>query len=64
MAKLDEIAKAHGTSISSVALGWLAAQPGIATPIASARTVAQLKEIINFTALSSDEISELSELTN
>ena len=64
VAKLDEIAKAHGSSISSVALGWLAAQPGIATPIASARTVAQLKEIINFTSLSSDEISELSELTN
>ena len=63
VAKLDEIAKAHGTSISSVALGWLAAQPGVATPIASARTVDQLKEIINFAALTAEEISELSDLT-
>lgn len=61
--KLEEIAKAHGTSIPSVALGWLAAQPTIATPIASARTVEQLHEIINFTALTSEELEELSELT-
>ena len=63
VAKLDEIAKAHGSSISSVALGWLAAQPGIATPIASARTVEQLKEIVNFTTLTSENIEELSDLT-
>ena len=63
VAKLDEISKAHGTSISSVALSWLAAQPGVATPIASARTVEQLKEIINFADLSSEEIGELSDLT-
>ena len=61
--KLEEISNAHGTSISSVALGWLAAQPGVTTPIASARTVEQLKEFVNFTALSSDEINELSDLT-
>ena len=64
VAKLEEISKAHGTSISSVALGWLAAQPGVTTPIASARTVDQLKEIINFTALTIEEIAELSDLTN
>lgn len=63
VAKLEEIAKEHGTSISSVALGWLGAQPGVATPIASARTVEQLKEIVNFTTLTSDEINELSDLT-
>ena len=63
IAKLDEISKAHGTSISSVALAWLAAQPGVATPIASARTVEQLKEIVNFADLSGEEISELSDLT-
>ncbi len=61
--QLEKIAKAHGTSISSVALGWLAAQPGVATPIASARTVEQLKEIVNFTTLTNDEINELSDLT-
>jgi len=60
---LDDIAKTHGTTISSVALGWLAAQPGIATPIASARTVEQLEEIVNFTKLSAEEVAELSDLT-
>ncbi len=63
VAKLDEISKAHGTSISSVALAWLAAQPGVAAPIASARTVEQLKEIINFADITSEEIAELSDLT-
>ena len=63
VAKLDEISKAHGTSISSVALAWLAAQPGVATPIASARTVEQLEEIVNFAELTAEEIRELSELT-
>jgi len=63
IAKLDEISKAHCASISSVALSWLAAQPGVATPIASARTVEQLNEIVNFTDLTSDEINELSDLT-
>jgi aryl-alcohol dehydrogenase-like predicted oxidoreductase len=63
VAKLDEISKAHGTSISSVALSWLAAQPGVATPIASARTVEQLNEIVNFANLSDEDIDELSDLT-
>ena len=63
VAKLEEIAKSHGTTISSVALGWLAQQPGVATPIASARTVEQLNELVNFTTLTSDEINELSDLT-
>ena len=64
VAKLEEISTAHGTSISSVALGWLAAQPGVATPIASARTVEQLKEFVNFTPLTEEELSALSDLTN
>ena len=63
LAKLDEISSAHVTSIASVALGWLAAQPGVATPISSARTVEQLNEIVNFTQLTVEEISELSDLS-
>ena len=63
VALLEAIAKVHGTSISAVALGWLAAQPGVATPIASARTVEQLQEIVNFAPLSAEEIAELSDLT-
>ena len=64
VAKLDEIANSLGTSISSVALGWLAAQPSVTTPIASARTVEQLNEIVNFAPLTADQVAELSELTN
>jgi aryl-alcohol dehydrogenase-like predicted oxidoreductase len=60
---LDDIAKTHGTSISAVALGWLAAQSAVATPIASARTVEQLEEIVNFAVLTADEVAELTELT-
>ena len=64
VAKLDEIANSLGTSISSVALGWLAAQPSVTTPIASARTVEQLNEIVNCAPLTADQVAELSELTN
>ena len=62
--RLDEIAKAHHTSIASVALSWLAAQPGVATPIASARTVEQLHEIVKFPVLTTEEINGLSSLTD
>jgi len=60
VAQLEEIAKAHHTSIASVALSWLAAQPGVATPIASARTVEQLHEIVKFPVLTLEEIDHLS----
>ena len=33
---LDEIAQTHDTQIATVALAWLAAQPTVAAPIASA----------------------------
>ncbi len=39
---LDEIAAAHGTEVTTVALAWLAAQPTVAAPIASARDTDQL----------------------
>ena len=64
VALLEEIAKEHGTSISAVALAWLAAQPGVATPIASARTVEQLQEIVNFAPITSEQIAKLTDLTN
>ncbi|WP_191247310.1 aldo/keto reductase [Amycolatopsis deserti] len=43
---LDEISAAHGTSPAAVALAWLAAQPTVAAPIASARNVAQLSDLL------------------
>lgn len=46
LAALDEVAGAHGVSVASVALAWLAAQPTVAAPIASVRTPAQLAELL------------------
>jgi aryl-alcohol dehydrogenase-like predicted oxidoreductase len=59
---LDAVAAAHDTSVAAVALAWLAAQPTVLAPIASARTVEQLDEIIGFPALelTDDELAQLS----
>ena len=60
VAALDEIAKAHNSSVSAIALAWLRSNPQVSTPIASARTVEQLNEIVEVIELSADEISLLS----
>jgi aryl-alcohol dehydrogenase-like predicted oxidoreductase len=46
LAALDTVAAAHGAEVGSVALAWLLAQPTVAAPIASARTVEQLPGLI------------------
>ena len=46
LAALDEIAAAHETSVAAVALAWLAAQPTVLAPIASARSPEQLAELL------------------
>lgn len=46
LAALDEIAAARGAEVATVALAWLAAQPTVAAPIASARTVEQLPALL------------------
>ncbi|MHB9759836.1 aldo/keto reductase [Streptomyces sp. BYX5S] len=43
---LDEIAQAHDAEIATVALAWLAAQPTVTAPIASARVVDQLPALL------------------
>ncbi|MCW2777861.1 MAG: aldo/keto reductase [Frankiales bacterium] len=43
---LDGVAAAHGTSVPAVAIAWLAAQPTVASPIASARTPEQLTDLL------------------
>ena len=60
---LDEIASEHDASVAAVALAWLAAQPTVVAPIASARTVEQLDELLAFTTLSltPDELDRLSQ---
>jgi aryl-alcohol dehydrogenase-like predicted oxidoreductase len=59
---LDQVAAAHGTTVAAVSLAWLAAQPTVAAPIASARTPQQLLELLPFTELELSEV-ELSALT-
>ncbi len=44
LAAVDEVAAAHGTTDSAVALAWLLAQPTVVAPISSARTTDQLAE--------------------
>ena len=48
---LDEVSRAHSSSDGAVALAWLAAQPTVLAPIASARTPAQLRELLRFAEL-------------
>jgi len=59
---LTEIAKAENTTIASAALGWLRAQPGIVTPIASARTTEQLAQILPVVELSAQQIASVNAL--
>ncbi|MFB7088732.1 aldo/keto reductase [Streptomyces sp. NPDC056296] len=55
LAALDEIAEAHDAPVATVALAWLAAQPTVAAPIASARTVEQLPALLGVAELSLTE---------
>jgi aryl-alcohol dehydrogenase-like predicted oxidoreductase len=59
---LDEVAAAHATTQAAVALAWLAAQPTVVAPIASARSVAQLEQLLPFVTLrlGADELDALS----
>ena len=57
--KLDQIAANHGTNVSAVALAWVRQQPTVGVPIASARTVEQLHEIMAEVTLTSDELAFL-----
>jgi aryl-alcohol dehydrogenase-like predicted oxidoreductase len=52
LATLDTIAASHGVSVTAVALAWLRQQTGIGAPIASARTVDQLDDLIQSFTLS------------
>ncbi|MFG3161570.1 aldo/keto reductase [Streptomyces sp. NPDC048232] len=61
LAALDEIAEAHDAPVATVALAWLAAQPTVAAPIASARTVEQLPALLGVAELSltDEEVARL-----
>jgi aryl-alcohol dehydrogenase-like predicted oxidoreductase len=52
---LDRVAAGHSATQAQVALAWLAAQPSIAAPIASATSVAQLEDIMGAARLTLSE---------
>jgi aryl-alcohol dehydrogenase-like predicted oxidoreductase len=58
---LDEVAAAHGVSVATIALAWLAAQPTVTAPIASARTLEQLPDLLASVdvVLTADELDAL-----
>ncbi|MER5318535.1 aldo/keto reductase [Streptosporangium roseum] len=58
---LDKVAAAHDVAPAAVALAWLAAQPTVAAPIASARNVEQLRPLLAVAGLtlSEDELAML-----
>ena len=60
---IDKIAERHKVSVAAVALAWLRAQPTVSAPIASARTVQPLAEIMQQVTLAPSEIGTLSEFT-
>jgi aryl-alcohol dehydrogenase-like predicted oxidoreductase len=60
---MDEVAKNHNVSLSAVALAWLRTQPSVSVPIASARTVEQVEEIVQVVELSVEEVEKLNEVS-
>ena len=63
LSAMDEIAQAHNAPLGAIALGWLRAQPTVSAPIASARTVRQLEEIIQVVELTGEEVATLNTLS-
>jgi aryl-alcohol dehydrogenase-like predicted oxidoreductase len=61
---MDEVSAAHnGAPLSAIALAWLRSQSSVSVPIASARTVPQLEEIVQVIELTRDEVEMLSALS-
>ncbi|MCE3030630.1 aldo/keto reductase [Streptomyces sp. CMSTAAHL-2] len=63
LAALDEIAAAHDAAHATVALAWLAAQPTVTAPIASARALEQLPPLlaVGDLKLTDDELKRLTD---
>lgn len=58
--RLLEVALRHHAPASAVALEWLRHQDGVTAPIASARTLEQLDELLHPVTLTPDEVAFLS----
>ncbi|MDI9925927.1 MULTISPECIES: aldo/keto reductase [Rhodococcus] len=63
---LREIAESRAAEISSVALAWLLARPGVTAPIASASKISQLPALLDAPALAltSQEVEKLTVLSD
>lgn len=59
---LTDIANHENCSVAAAALGWLRAQPGVVTPIASARTTEQLAQILPLVELSAEQVARVNAL--
>lgn len=62
---LEEIGDAHGASIAATSIAWLRAQPTVVAPIASARTVEQVPDLLAGARLelSGEEVQRLSRVS-
>lgn len=60
---LDAVSKRQNTTPAAVTIAWIAAQPGVGAPIASATSVEQLKSLTDGArlALSADDLRELTD---
>ncbi len=58
---LAEVAQAHGVTQAAVALGWLLSRPGVIAPLASARNLDQLTDLlaVGDLVLTPDEVAAL-----
>ncbi|MET0285257.1 MAG: aldo/keto reductase [Polyangiales bacterium] len=59
LALLDQLAARHQVPVAAIALAWLRQQPTVLAPIASARTVAQLRELLHDVTLDAASIERL-----
>ena len=61
LAAMDAISAETGATLAQIALAWLAVQPGIAAPIASATSVAQVQDLCGMASLtlSPDQLARL-----
>ncbi|WEK02424.1 MAG: aldo/keto reductase [Candidatus Sphingomonas phytovorans] len=63
LSAMDDVAAETGATLAQIALAWLAAQPGVTAPIASATSVAQIDELAGSMGLELTE-AHLERLTN
>jgi len=61
---LDQLSKKYSAPISAISLAWLRSNPAVSTPIASARTVEQLREIMEIVELEDGDIDLLDRVSS